>query len=119
MATAPVPAACESDVDQECRRHLAGTATFEATPRADNVAAGRIVNTMFTGSAPRLTLRLGELVLPLQMVKIESRMVTGAAQDRVLIVGAIAAADLDAVVVPGLSAVAHCPSLPPLLSAAA
>jgi hypothetical protein len=49
----PVPAACENDQDQVCRRHLDGSASFELAPDAptDTVLTGSLASGGFTMSA--------------------------------------------------------------------
>lgn len=127
----PVPAACESDTDETCRRHLDGAASFEIAPSTptDTVLTGSLADGGFAMSAddepgrvafPFPALDGGEPVV-VEMVgariSIQSVSETGLASG--ILGGAIPADDFEETVLPafhqGLAAqvAADCTGTPP------
>jgi hypothetical protein len=108
----PVPAACENDQDETCRRHLDGSASFELAPNTptDTVLTGSLAGGGFTMSAedepgrvaiPFPALDGGEPVLvELVGARISIQSVTETGLSTGILGGAIPADDFENTVLP-------------------
>ncbi|HUQ03578.1 MAG TPA: hypothetical protein VM261_13865 [Kofleriaceae bacterium] len=103
----PTPAACMSDTDMVCGRHLAGGASFASVMDTDAALAGRIVNGKFTGGPGNVNLQIAlgggvPIDLPLQKARAELNSVSATGWTSGKIGGAISQEDIDTNVVPAI-----------------
>jgi hypothetical protein len=127
----PVPAACESEQDEVCRKHLDGAGSFELAPDAptDTILAGSLQDGGFSMSADdepgRVAIALpaldggAPLVVELVGARISIQSVSEAGLTSGIIGGAIPADDFEQTILPsfheGLAAqvAADCTGTPP------
>jgi hypothetical protein len=103
----PTPAACNSDTDTVCGRHLAGGASFASVMDTDAALAGRIVNGKFTGGPGNVNLQIAlgggvPIDLPLQKARAELNSISATGWTSGKIGGAISQEDIDENVVPAI-----------------
>lgn len=104
----PNPAPCTGPTDTVCRKHLAGTATFDlaATSAHDTPLAGSLANGVLTAGPGNLQVTLGftgaPLVLNLVGARVRLDMVSGASFGASVIAGAITTAERLAKIDPAL-----------------
>lgn len=104
----PTPAACMSDTDMVCGRHLAGGASFASVMDTDAALAGRIVNGKFTGGPGNVNLQIAlgggvPIDLPLQKARAELNSVSATGWTSGKIGGAISQDDINSEVIPAIA----------------
>jgi hypothetical protein len=105
----PVPAPCNGATDTVCRRHLAGTGSFDlaAASAHDTPLTGTLMNGTLTAGPGSLHVPLvifGSAPVTVELIgaRVKIEMVAGTGFAQSVIAGAVTQAELDAKVYPGI-----------------